>query len=136
MLLFVIETEHDACRDVFIISRIQQLEHGGIDVRTVGEDFIERRAREQAALRPRMHVADRVIIRVEQVIEASVETAVSRIEGLEDEALEKPGNVREVPLGRRDIGHRLHNRVLGLERADEALGDGAHALEFAPQGSS
>ena len=56
-----------------------------------------------------------------------VEAPVAGREGFEHEALEEPGHVREMPLGRADVGHRLHDRVLGRERLDERKAQRADA---------
>ena len=88
-------------------------------MRTIGDDFGQRRPRQQAALWPGMHLSRRVVIGVEQVVVLVTEAPIARVERLENEAFEKPRDVCEVPLGRADVGHGLHDGVLGLERVAE-----------------
>ena len=66
----------------------------------------------------RMLVADGVVVGVEQHrtrVEGRVAGSVRR----EHERLEEPRRVREVPLGRARVGHRLHDAVLGRQRRRE-----------------
>ena len=48
-----------------------------VDVRAIRENVVERRARKQAALRPRMALADRVVVGVEEHPEGGVESAIA-----------------------------------------------------------
>src|SRR5512143_498571 len=69
--------------------------------------------------------ADALVIGVEAIFEALVEHAIAGQEALQQEGLEEPGGVREVPFGRARIVHRLDDlvliaqwrRKLGRERA-------------------
>src|SRR5690606_8894784 len=67
----------------------------------------------------RVHAPDGLVVGVEQVVEARVELAVAGREIAQHEALEEPRDVREVPLRRTDVGHRLHDGVLDAERFAE-----------------
>ena len=113
VLLLVLHAECDALLQVRIIAlRFQQGLHVQVDVLPVGCDFGQRRPRQQSALRPRVHVADGDVVGVEQVVVLLVETPVGGIEVLKHEALEKPGDVREMPLCRADVRHALDDTVL------------------------
>ena len=63
-----------------------------------------------------MLLADALVVAVEEHPEARVEGREAGLEALEQEGLEEPGDVREVPLRRAGVGHRLHLAVLGRER--------------------
>src|SRR5580658_6541122 len=71
-----------------------------IDMLTIGKDCLERRSSQQAAAWPGMACADRLIIRVEQKIELIVKNPVPGQMRHEDEALEEPRSVPEMPFRR------------------------------------
>ncbi len=82
-----------------------------IDMSAKGQNLFERRPGEQAALRARVARADGFVIRVEEIAEGRIEHAVARQMRREDELLEKPGGVRQMPFGRTGVGHGLHGAV-------------------------
>src|SRR5687767_15302436 len=73
--------------------------------------------------------ADRVVIGVEQHAVFGIEGLAPRLVRLEDERLEEPRRVGEVPLDGARIGHRLHHTVFGGEARGERDGGGAHLAE-------
>src|SRR4051812_2536945 len=89
-----------------------------VDRRPVGDDLGDRRAREQPALRTRMAGADALVVRVEEVVVRVVERGSTK--RTEDEALEEPRRMSEVPLHGARVGHRLRDPVLDLERVYES----------------
>ena len=105
--------------DVRLIASFKQRDDRIIDVAPVGDDRFQRRSGQQPPSRPRMHLPGRVVIRVEDEMKVFVEDRVTVVEGLQDKSLEEPADVCEVPLGRTDVGHRLHDRVLGSQRIAE-----------------
>ena len=120
VLLLVIQSERGQLHDDVIVGALlEQRLHGCIHVPTVIENVCERRARQQAAMRTRVHAADRVVVGVEKVVILLVKVHMVFHLRLQDEVLEEPGDVRKVPLGGADIGHRLHHRVFRLQFADE-----------------
>ncbi len=62
-----------------------------------------------------MHFAGGVVIRIEDEVVVVVEVTILLEMWLQHEPLEEPGDVREMPFGRTDIGHALHDEVLGLQ---------------------
>ena len=82
-----------------------------VDVRALVADLVQRRAAEHSALGPRMPLALALVIAVEQVGEALVERPVAGHMIAQNEGLEEPGRVGEVPFGRRGVGERLDRRV-------------------------
>ena len=70
-----------------------------VDVRPVGQDLVARGPGQEAALRPGMARAERLVVGVEEEIESLVEGAMVAQVGLQQHRLEEPGGVREVPLG-------------------------------------
>src|SRR5690606_17350198 len=79
----------------------------------------------QAAPRPRVHRADAVVVAVEQVVPLRIHRRIA-VARAEHEALEEPGRVRQVPLGRAGVGHALHHRVLGRQRRGQRDAARAH----------
>lgn len=66
-----------------------------------------------------MLVADGVVIGIEEHPEGRLERPEIRFMALQDQGLEKPGGVPEVPLGRAGVGHRLDAAVFIAERRGE-----------------
>ncbi len=108
---------------------------GSIDVAAIVTHAIERGAREQPASRPWVLLADRVVVRVEEHAERGIERGEIRLHRLEDECLEEPGGVAQMPLHRTGVGHRLHDAVLRRQRSGEALGRRAHRTIATAQGA-
>jgi hypothetical protein len=86
----------------------------------IGQHLIERRARQHAALRARMALADRVVIGVEEIAVRRVEDAVAPHLRREHESLEEPRGMRQMPFRGTGIGHRLDRRILRRKRRNEA----------------
>ena len=105
----------------------------GIDMGAIGGDVGAVRPRDQAALGARMARAGGDVIGVEQEGKTLVEDLVVGIVRHEQEGLEEPGDMRAMPFGRRGIGHRLHDLVLGRQMRGARFGFRAHAAKgFAP----
>ncbi len=101
----------------------------GIDVSAIAGDVGGIRPRDQPALRAGVARTGGNVIGVEQKRKAFVEDFVARIVRYQQELLEKPGDVRAMPFGRRGIGHRLHDLVLGRQMRGTRLRFRAHAAE-------
>ena len=132
VLLLVVQAQLQQLADLrpVVVRRIlDQLVHGAVDMAAVGVDLAYRRPRQQPAFGTWVALADGLVIRVEEVVETRVEFAVAGVERFEQKGLEEPGSVGQMPLGRADVGHRLHDVVLDLERTADLLGDRPDALE-------
>ena len=80
MLLLVIEPQLDQRHDLRLAGqrgRSKEIRHPGIDVAAVGGNLIGCWARDRAARRPRMPLADGLVIGVEQIIVARVAHAIA-----------------------------------------------------------
>ena len=122
MLLLVIETQLNQRRGLLprlFAGDLDEAQHRRGDMITVGGDRIGGRARQQAALRARMTRPDGFVIRVEEIREGRVEAAVVRREGCEQEGLEEPARMCQMPFCRADIRHRLDRLVLRREIGGE-----------------
>ena len=126
VLLLVVQAQLDQRADVVGHAAAQQVGHRVVDVRAVRQHLGQRRPRQQAAARPLMARADGVVVRVEQEAEALVEAAVAAAVRGQDELLEEPGGVREVPLAGAGELRGLRRQVGVVQAVDEAQRGGAH----------
>ena len=62
-----------------------------------------------------MHIASGVVVRIKKISVLRNFSAISRKELFQNERLEKPGGMGEVPLGRADVGHRLDDAIFRLK---------------------
>ena len=67
-------------------------------------------------LAARMLVADAVVVGIEQHPVTGAKRPETGLERLQQEGLEKPGGVRQMPLDRARIGHGLYAGVFGRQR--------------------
>src|SRR5690606_30632576 len=72
--------------------------------------------------------ADGVVIGVEEVVVTLVDRGVARRVLAEAEALEEPGDMREVPLRGADLRDRLDDLILGRQRLREREARVPHVL--------
>ena len=84
-------------------------------------------ARAQAgSLAARVLAAHALVVGVEQHAKRRVEGRELRLEAFQDEGLEEPGGVRQVPFDGAGLQHGLRAAVFGRQRRGQALGGGAH----------
>ncbi len=127
VLLFVVQSQYQHVELLVVqATRIQHTRHLFVNRVAICEDLTVVRALDLPALGPRVHVARRVVVGIEQVVILVVEPLHPA--GLENEALEEPGDVRQVPLGRADIGHGLQARMLRAQLAHDVEAQGPHAF--------
>src|SRR4029077_13996223 len=81
------------------------------------------RARDQPAQIPPMHVARSVIIGIEKVSVLWNFCAISGDEFFQDKSFEKPCGMREMPFGRTDVRHGLHDAIFGFETNTQPVGE-------------
>ena len=129
MLLFVVGAEQDD-GERRRVGRGQEREHPLVDARPPRAHLVERGTREQPPRGPRMTRPGRLVVRVEEQAPSLVVPAMRRIEARENELLEEPGRVGQVPLRRARVGHRLHEHVLGRQRRREGLGPSARTCWY------
>jgi len=91
-------------------------------MRAIRQHLGHRRPGQQAAVGPRVHRADTVVVRVEQIAEALVIGPIALDGATQHELLEKPAGMREVPLRRAGIGHGLDDVILILQRLAQRHG--------------
>ena len=99
-----------------------------VDRLPIGEQLVERRPGEHAATRPRLPLADRLVVRVVEKAELRMHRLPTRQVARQQEGLEEPGGVCQVPLAGAGVVHRLHGQV--------GVGEAGHAVErLAPAGT-
>ncbi len=139
MLLLVMCPELDQRRGPLpdrLAGGFDESQHRRGNMVAIGGDGIDGRSRQKAALRARMARPDRFVIGVEQIGEGGVEFAVSRVEGTEQEGLEEPAGVRQMPFRRADIRHRLDRLILGRQVTSEGFALLAHRGEAVALGAA
>jgi hypothetical protein len=99
-----------------------------VDFPPVGEDVLKRRPGHQAAAGAFYPLAERLVIAVEQRLEARIDGTIARLLG-EDHGLEEPAGMRQVPFARAAVGHRLGRQVLGAQPLGQDGHGGAHGPE-------
>jgi hypothetical protein len=80
-----------------------------------------------------VHIARGVVIRIKEEGVLRDFRAVARHPDFDDERLEEPGRVREMPLRRADVGHRLHDEIFRLQIPAEAGAEVPHLLKTVAQ---
>ena len=159
MLLFVLQTQLHELQEAVVGGEAlcrrcgQQLPKGGIDAVAPGDHRIDRRTAQQPPLGAWMAGADGVVVAVEQVAPAGIgwlvvqrraqQAAPGRLgavvtgRGLQrrsqQEFLEEPGRVSQMPFGWAGISHALQAQVLRLERGDQRFAMASHLLQAGRQ---
>ena len=100
-----------------------------IDMGAIAGDVLAVRPGDQAALGAGVARPSGDIIGVEQERKTLIENPVGGIVRHQQELLEEPGDVRAVPFGRRGVGHRLDDLVLGRQRRGALFRLRAHATK-------
>jgi hypothetical protein len=125
MLLLVVEADLDQrdqlCKAV-LIGRLEELDHGGIDVPAIGGDLVGAGAGQVAALMAGVPGAGADVIGIEQEGVVGMEDLVALAVLAEQELLEEPGGMRAMPFGRAGVRHRLDQLVLRAQGRGPALG--------------
>ena len=119
MLLLMVEAEGRASGDLVPAhgrGAGDQLFHAGVDVVAVAVDLLHGRTREKATLQARKERPHGFVVGIEQIAVARMKGPVARQERREQEVLEEPGRVREMPFRGADVRHALDDVVLGRER--------------------
>src|SRR5260221_10468522 len=118
MLLLMIDADLDKARDFSLLCFFPRKEAAKpiVDVRAIAKNALCRGPRKEATLRAGMAGAQRLVIGVEAIVERFVEQLVATEMRLQDEVLEKPRHVSEMPFRRTGIVGGLDGHILGRER--------------------
>lgn len=130
VLLLVLEPQFQEVRAGRRERRVEEeVRHRAVDEAPVVQDPREIGPGEQAALRTRVPFPDGDVIGIEEDPEMRIEGTIARRMRLEQERLEEPGRVGQVPLDRARIRHRLERAILRREPGRQRPGGVADALE-------
>ena len=99
-----------------------QHRHALVDLPAPSAHVIQRRARDEAALCARMLRTNALVVAVEEHAEGRVERGEARFVAFQQKGLEEPGGVRQMPLARAGVGHRLQLAILCRQRRDQRFG--------------
>jgi hypothetical protein len=91
-------------------------------MRPIYEDLVDRRAGDEAALGAAVALSSLDVVGVEEERVARIRRHIRRFEGREDERLEEPARVGEVPLRGADVRHRADDVVFRLEGSTKCFG--------------
>src|SRR5687768_13316831 len=99
MLLLVVQAELDQLGQLGIVrAGLEKAQQSLVDTRTIIMNLRDRRAAQRAALVARVHRPDRLVVRVEEPVVALVDGLIAGFPGAQDEPLEEPRRVTQMPL--------------------------------------
>src|SRR5690348_2330604 len=119
MLLFMIQAQFEQSQKVAREFPSEEFFHRIIHMGSIEANPIKGWTRECAANRPMRVAAELLVIRVEEEAELGIESGVIGHVGPENERLEEPRGMREVPLCRTRLRHGLHHLIFRRERLDK-----------------
>ena len=122
MLLLMVQPERDQLGHGRLELAFEQVFHGLVDELAVAGHLGDARAGDQPAFGAGVPIAERLVVRVEDVGEGVVVGAVGLGVRPQDEGLEEPGDMGPMPFRGADVRHRLHRLVLGAQGGGQALG--------------
>ncbi len=124
MLLLMMQADRENRLDLIeqlFVGAFEQFLNVGIDRAPKAISFRHRRPRDESSQIAPVHVARSVIIGIKKVGVFRNFRLVARHPDFQNESLEEPARVREMPFGRADVRHRLHDVIFRLERRAEAF---------------
>ena len=126
VLLLVVEAELDDGEQLRIGAGGQQSFHAEVDVAAITEHLLKPGPGQHAAALARELLADGVVVGIEEKRENRIKAAKPVLGLRQDEGLEEPARVGQVPARRAAVGHRLDRAVFGGKRRDQRLRGEAH----------
>ena len=133
VLLLMVEAEFQQRQHLRRLLRTgEPAAHGPVHPAPVVQHVGQGGPGQQATLGPRVPGPGRLVVGVEEVAVGGVDRRRPGV-GHQQEGLEEPGGVRQVPLDRAGVRHALHRHVLCRQRFGQGQGAGAHALKAVEQ---
>ncbi|MNT12529.1 hypothetical protein D3C72_1474600 [compost metagenome] len=111
----------------------QQHLHMLVHMAPVGQHPRQGRPGQQPPLRAWLAWPEGLVVGVEEIGEAGVEDGVAGQPLAQQEGLEEPGRVGQVPLGGAGIGHGLHHHVLFAEGSHQRFAVAAYVQVLVEQ---
>lgn len=136
VLLFVIDPQFDQGADAGpgrVVRPVDKVNHGLVHVPAVLRDFRDAGPGQHAAAGAGMPVTFGLVVGVEEIAELRVEGPVAGLELLQDEGLEEPGRMRQMPFGGTGVFHGLHHLVFRRQVGHQCLRQGARRDQVLPK---
>ena len=136
MLLLVMQPQDERGPDLSelrLIGPIEKRFHPAVDGRAVVIDLGHRRPGEQAAPIARDTLAHGVVVRIKEIGILRIDWRFAGLFRRQDESLEEPRGMGQVPFDGAGVGHGLDDVVFRLQRRAEGLGGAAHDLIASPE---
>jgi hypothetical protein len=129
VLFLVIEAEKDATQRFSGRIACEKAFDALVNMMTIRENFAGAGAREGGSEVLIGKLGEGLVVAVEEPGEVGIEELVVREKFTEDEGLEEPSGMGEMPLGGRGFGAGLYHHVLGGERLAQAQTGAPHATK-------
>src|SRR5580658_6466596 len=107
---------------------LHQANHRGVDMLAECKNRIKRRPRKRGAKLLLRHVAERVVVAVEEPAKFWVKRLITGRELPQHKRLKEPAGVRKVPLHGTSLWTRLHHHVFWRQRNTKLPGSLANRL--------
>ena len=105
----------------------EQVDHRLVDIQTIGVNFVETRPRQNVPQGPQRAIANRVVVRIEEAAEGWMIRPEILHVLRQDEGLEKPSGMCQVPLRGTGVRHRLQRVVFHGKRSAQMQRKVAHS---------
>src|SRR5690242_16951641 len=129
MLLLVMEAQGNAIGNATVVQLGNKSLQRIVDKVAIFENLARCRPRQHSAPGTRMPRAERLIVRIEEKVVALVERTIAGRVRQQDNALEEPCGMGEVPFRGAGVGHRLDRLILRRQRTGQPFGETAHLPE-------
>ncbi|GAC1645787.1 MAG: hypothetical protein NVS9B15_03500 [Acidobacteriaceae bacterium] len=133
MLLFVMDAEGDERFDLRCGVVGEEIGNVAVHVGAVVHNLLLRRPGEKSSAGAIRVFANLFVVGVEDPDEVFIERLVYRQMRTQQECLEEPGGMCEMPFDRASVGHGLKHLVFGAERRGKCEGGGANGLQMTQQ---
>ena len=119
MLLLVIDTQLNLPTKLRMTFFLVEGDNAFIDIFPPIEDFCKGWSGDEPTLRARVLVADSVVVTIEENCVFIIPRSKTFLKGLQDHHFVKPSRVRQMPLSRTRILHRLRLAILRSEALNQ-----------------
>ena len=136
MLLLVVQSQLHQLRELGKAPPVQIFNYPQqpfVDAGAVAIDLLHRRPRQRPSNVPGNPLSEALVVGVEDEVIPRMISPIVLCKTFQDHALEEPGGVTQMPLGRADVRHGLNHVVLGAEGLTEIPGGLPDRLKSAPQ---
>ena len=136
VLLFMLHPEDENRLDFIeqlFASIGEQIVDARIDRCSVALGLANGWPRDQSTQVAPVHVAGSVVVRVKEICVLRNFRAIFCNKIFKDKRLEKPSRMRQVPLRRTDVGHRLHHTIFRFKTDAQRIGKASDLMKTMTQ---